>query len=106
MKYNKYYPKYWYIGMLLITSIAFTSYIGLEIYNIFQAYNLPNSIEVKKEVLNCSINIIIGTLIVCPIHIINYALDYYKKREIQLVLIFIELFIMMVMMLKLLFVLI
>ncbi len=102
-KYKKYYSKYWYLGTLLITSIAYTSFIGLEVYKIFNAYNLDNSLDTKNTILVCALSIIIGSICLFPISIINYAVEYYKRRNIQLILIIIELFLMMYFMLKLLF---
>lgn len=102
-KYKKYYSKYWYLGTLLITSIAYTSFIGLEVYKIYNAYSLDNSIDTRNTILVCALYIIIGSICLFPISIINYATEYYKKRNIQLILIIIELFLMMFFMLKLLF---
>ncbi len=102
-KYSKYYPKQWHFATIIMSNIAFASYVGYEVYKIVNAYNLNSSIDAKNLVITSALYIMIGVAIIFPVNIINYLADYFKKRELQIVLIFIELFLMMAMMLKLLF---
>lgn len=102
-KLDKYYPKLWYLFTILITNIAFSSFAGLEVYKIVNAYSLDNSLDTRQQIISCALLLMIGVAVVFPANIINYAVEYFKKKKIQLVLLFVELFVMMLFMIKLLF---
>jgi len=103
-KFSKYHSEYWYFAMLLMCNISIASYIGYEVYKIVNAFGLSRIVDTRDIVITSALYIMIGVAVYFPVSIINYLLEKYKLRKGQMVLIFIELFIMMTTMLKLLFV--